>query len=180
MRIRPAAQRQGLIALPEHLPQLPRMIDAARRPEDLVAAQDDQRRKPALARPLGVGKAVLERVLRGHERNDPLARHVTPQIDHEVPEVVLFLRSDRAVGQEDEGSLPGETTHGVIGVDPGVHPLARRQLRAWRPQLRRKDRDVSAKSGQEIGDSHAIRNLQLGIYNDGVTPCLSDIPHCQL
>ena len=69
-----------------------------------------------------------------------------------MPEVVFLVGADRAVGEEHERSLLREPLHGMIGVNPGVHALARRQLRPRRPQLRRKDGRAGAKGSQEVGD----------------------------
>ena len=78
-------------------------------------------------------------------RRDSVARHVVTEIRDKVSQVVLFLRADGAVGEEDERALPRQPAHGVIRVDPRVHSLGRRQLRPWRPQLGRKDRRSGAK-----------------------------------
>ena len=140
MRVRPAAERDPVIAPAEHLAQLPRVLDAARRAHRFVAAEHDQRRKAVLMRALGVRQAVLERMLRRDERHDALARHVVAEIDHEMAEVVFFLGAHRAVREHDERALPRETADRVIRIDPRVHAFARRQLRARRPQLRREHR----------------------------------------
>ena len=52
--VRPAAERDGVIALAQHLPELPRVLHASRRADELVAAENDQGRKTALLRALGV------------------------------------------------------------------------------------------------------------------------------
>ena len=62
-----------------------------------------------------------------------------------MAQVVLFLRADGAVGQEDVGALPREPLHGVVGVDPRVHALGGGELGARRPQFGRKDRGAGAK-----------------------------------
>src|SRR5262249_7739774 len=93
VRIRPAAERERVVALAEHLAKLPRVLDRSRRRADrLVAAEDDQRGEAALVRALRVRQTVLERVLRRQERNDSFARHVTAEIRDQMPQVVLFLR----------------------------------------------------------------------------------------
>ena len=69
-----------------------------------------------------------------------------------MAQVVFFLGADGAVGQEDEGALPREPPHRVIGVDPRVHALARRELGPRRPQFGREDGRAGAKGGQEIGN----------------------------
>ena len=145
MRVRPAPERERVIALPQHFPQLPRMLDGARRADGLVAAEHHKRRKAFLMRALRVRQTVLERMLRCQKRRDPVARHVVAEIRDEVAQVVLFLRADGAVGEEDERALPRQPAHRVVGVDPRVHSLRVRQLRPRRPQFRRKDGGAGAK-----------------------------------
>ena len=70
------------------------MIDAARRADLLVAAEDDQRRKAVEVRAVGVREAVLQRVLRGQERHHVIARHVLAEVEDQVTEVVLLLGPD--------------------------------------------------------------------------------------
>jgi hypothetical protein len=62
-------------------------------------------------------------------------RHITPEIGHEVSQVVFFLQTDGAVRQEDGDILPRERADGVIRVDPRVHPFARTQLRPGRAKF---------------------------------------------
>jgi len=95
--------------------------------------------------------AVLQRVLRRQERHDPLARHIRAEVRDEMSQVVFLVRSDRAVGQEDERALAREPAHGVVGVDPGVHALARGELRERRPELCGEDRAARSKRGHEVG-----------------------------
>ena len=54
VRVGPPAERDRVIALTQHLPQLPGVLDRSRRADGLVAAEDDERGKPALVRALGV------------------------------------------------------------------------------------------------------------------------------
>src|SRR5438876_30646 len=117
------------------LPKLPGVLDAPRRADLFVAAEDHQRGKAVLVRPLGVRQAVLDRVLRRQEGDDALARHVGAEIDDEMPQVVLFLRPDRAIGEKNERPLARQTPDGVIRIDPGVHAFAGRELGARRAQL---------------------------------------------
>ena len=105
VRVGPAAERERVIALAQEAPQLPGVLHAPGRPDRLVAAEDDQRREAALVRAFGVRQAVLDAVFRRQKRHDALARHVGAQIDDEVPEVVLLVRADGAVGEEDERAL---------------------------------------------------------------------------
>ena len=150
MRIGPASERQRVVPFAQQSPQLPGVLDAARRADRLVAAEHDERREAVLVRPLGVREAVLERVLRRQKRHNPLARHVEAEIGDEMPEVVFFLRADGVVGEEDEGPLAREPADGVIGVDPGVHALARRQLRPRRSELGGEDRGVGSEGGEKV------------------------------
>jgi hypothetical protein len=87
-------------------------------------------------RAIRVGEAVVERVLARQERDDARPRNVTAKIDHEVAEIVFFLRPDRAVGQEDERACAGEAPDRVIRIDPGVHAGRGFELGARRPQFR--------------------------------------------
>ena len=64
-----------------------------------------------------------------------VARHVVAQVQHQVPQVVLFLRADGAVGQAHVVPTPHETADGVVGVDPRVHPRRRAELGARRTKF---------------------------------------------
>ena len=142
-----------MIALAQHLAQLPRVLDRPRRADRLVAAEHDERRKPALMRPVGVRQAVLDRVLRRQERDDALARHVAAEIGDEMPQVVFFGRADRAVGEEHERALARQPPDRVIGVDPRVHALRGRELGARRPQLRGKHGRTGTEGCEKIHGS---------------------------
>ena len=52
-------------------------------------------------------------------RRIAVARHVAPEIVHQVAEVVLFLEADRAVGETDRDVLPGEAADRVVFMDDG-------------------------------------------------------------
>ena len=67
----------------------------------LVAAEDDQRVEAVLVRAIRVRQAVVHRMLAREERHDAGPRHIDPEVDQQMAEVVLLLQSDRAVGQED-------------------------------------------------------------------------------
>ena len=58
-----------------------------------------------------------------------------PRFVDEMPEVVLFRRPDRAVGQEHVRAALREPAHGVVGVDPRVHAFGARQFRQRRAQF---------------------------------------------
>ena len=146
MRIGPSAERQARLVTPDGLAQLPRVGDAARRADRLVAAQDDERIEAVLLRTIGVRQAVVQRMLAGQERNHRRARHVAAEIDDQVPEVVFLFRSDGAVGEEHERAVAGEALHRVIGVDPRIHAGGRFELGARRAKLCGDDRIVSAKT----------------------------------
>ena len=163
VRVRPAAERERVIALAKHLPQLPRVLDRPRRADALVAAEHDQRRKPALVRAVRVRQAVLDRMLRRQERDDAIARDVEAEVGDEVAEVVFFGGADRAVGEEHERALARQPAHGVIGVDPRVHAFRGGELGARRPQLGRERPDGPAISKRRRGESIEIDLLLL--YN---------------
>ena len=120
------------------------MLDASRLPDALVAAEDDERLEAVLLRAIRVRQAVVERVLARQERDDLRSRHVAAEIDDEVPEVVFFLRSDGAVGQEDERAVARQAPDRVIRIDPGIHARRRFELGARRPQFRGDDRSARA------------------------------------
>ena len=161
VRIRPAAQRDRVIPLSQHLPELPRVLDAARGADPLIAAENDKRRKPALVGSLGVRETVRHRMLCRQERDDPLARNISAEIDDQVAEVVFFLRADGAVGEEDERARPCQSLHGVIGIDPGVHAFVGGQLGPRRTQLRREDRRSRAECGEQV---HRFAIRQRALY----------------
>jgi hypothetical protein len=144
VRIGPAAQRQPRDTSSDLGAQLPRVLDAARTANGLVAAEHDERAEPVLRGLLRVRQAEIERVFAREKRDHVVARHVAPHVRDEVTKIVLLLRSHGAVGQEDAGTLTGEAAHGVIRVDPRVHAVDRVELGARRTQLRGDDRDVSA------------------------------------
>ena len=104
-----------------------------------------------LVRPLGVGETVFERMLRGQERDNPLARHIETEIGDEMPEIVFFLRADGVVGQKHEGPSTGETSDCVVGVDPGIHSLVCRERRTRRTEFGGKDRGVGPQGGEKVG-----------------------------
>ena len=129
----------------DRLAQLPGMLDTPRLADVLVAAQHHERLEARLLRAIGVGDAISHLVLAGQERHDLRSRHVAPEIDHQVAEVVLFLRSDGTVGEEYERPVSRESAHRVIRVDPRVHAGGSFELGPWRPQLGGDDR----RAGQE-------------------------------
>src|SRR5205807_1036176 len=106
VRVRPAAECQPRLARANLLPQLPRVLDAARAADALVPAEDDERRKAMLPRLLCVREAELQRMFRRQERNDMVVRDVAAEIRREMPQVVLFLRADGAVGEEHADVAP--------------------------------------------------------------------------
>src|ERR1700754_5212120 len=100
MRIGPASQRQGVVALAQHLAQLPGMFDTPWRPDRLVSPKHHQGRKSVLVRPLGVRETVVEWMLGRQKRHDALPWHIEAEVGDEMPEIVLFLRPDGTVGEE--------------------------------------------------------------------------------
>ena len=83
VRVGPSAQRQMRLVFPDLLAQLPRVRDATRPANRAIAAEDDERGEAVLPRLLGVGEAVLERVLAREERNDPIAGDVGAEVGDE-------------------------------------------------------------------------------------------------
>ena len=84
---------------------------------------------------VGVVQAVRERVLRREERDHATAGHVVAEVGHQVPEVVLFLRTDGAVGEEHVRAVTRQAADRVVGVDPRVHAGSRTEGGARRPQF---------------------------------------------
>jgi hypothetical protein len=123
------------MALPNQLTQLPGVFHRPRPAHVLVAAEHDQGGEAVLHDLVGVAQAEVDRVLGGEEGNDALARHVGPEVGHQVAQVVLFLRAHGAVGHHHLHVAPDETTDGVVGVDPGVDAGRRLQFRSRRAQF---------------------------------------------
>src|SRR4029077_1808824 len=96
--------------------------------DPLVTAEHHQRRKSVLPRLLGIRETELHRMLGRQERDDVLACDVTPEVRHEMAQVVLLLRTHRTVRQEDAYIASGKAANGMVRVDPCVHPFARAQL----------------------------------------------------
>ena len=118
------------------------MLDAPRRTDVLVAAEDDERFESVLTGAIRIREAVLRRVLAREEGDDVRSRHVAAKVDDEMPEVVLFLHPDGAVGEEHERAVARQPAHGVVRVDPGVHARCRLELGTRRTQLGRDDARV--------------------------------------
>ena len=95
---------------------------------------------------LGIGEAIVERMLGREKRNDPITRDILTQIVHEVPQVVFFLRADSAVGEKDLDVQPCQAADRMVHVNPRIHAFDRSQLCSGRPQLRRNHVAVAAKS----------------------------------
>jgi hypothetical protein len=117
----------------------------------------------------GVRQTVFQRMLRREERHDARPRYVAAKIGHEVAQVVFFLRTDGAVGEEHEGVLPRQTPDCVVRIDPRVHALAGCELGARGTQLCREYRRTGTERGQKIciqgsrGSGGELRKLSL--YN---------------
>ena len=108
MRVGPAAKGQPVLVAPDPFTQLPGVFDTSRRSDVAIAAEHHQGLEAVLTGAIGVGQTVLFAVLAGQERNDVRSRHVGAEIRDEVPEIVFFAQSDRAVRQEHELALPGQ------------------------------------------------------------------------
>src|SRR4051812_15348652 len=141
------------------------MLDASSRADALVAPEYNQRLEPVVVRPIRVGKAVVQRVLAGEERDNRGSRHVAAKIDHEVAEIVFLFRSDGAVREEDEGARARQASHRVIGIDPGVHACGGFELRARWPELRRDHRAARTKVLEK--GLHRARSPVAHDYTDG-------------
>jgi metallo-beta-lactamase family protein len=89
-------------------------------------------------------------VLGGEKRDDSRPGHVPAEIGHQVPEVVFFLRADRAVGQEYERPISREPPDGMVGIDPRVHAFAGAQLGPWRAEFSAKHPSARAQLGQKV------------------------------
>src|SRR5207245_1158985 len=100
MRVGPSAKRERRHVRANRLAKLPGMRDATGRPDRSIAAKDDKRRKSLLPRTLRIPEAELERMLGREKRHHVIARHVGAEVDHQMPQVVLLARADRAVGEE--------------------------------------------------------------------------------
>jgi len=112
------------------------VLDAARHAERAVPPEHDKRGKTVLPRTLRIRNAVAERMLAREERHDPLPRHIGAEVRDEVSEVVFLRATHGAVGQEHVRAALRESADGVVGVDPGVHPLRTCQFRKRRTQFR--------------------------------------------
>ena len=139
MRIRPSAERQIGSVLPDVLAQLPRMLDAARRADVLVAAKHHERLESMLVGAIGIAQAPLQRMFRRQKRRDARTRDIPTEIAHQMAEIVFLLRADGAVGEEDECVVACEVLDRVIGIDPRVHACRGRKLGPRRTKLRRND-----------------------------------------
>jgi hypothetical protein len=140
--IGPSAEGQVRFARADGAAKLPCVLDRAGWTDVLVAAQHDQRLEVVVPCALGVGEAVLERVLRRQKRHHQVARDAGAEVGDQVPEVVLLLQPDGAVGEKDRDAPPREATDCVVGVNPRVHALRSGQLRSRGPKLRGDDRRV--------------------------------------
>jgi len=156
MRICPSAKREIGDALPDLLAQLPRMFNAPRRPDPLVAPKHDERFEPMVARPIGIRETVIDRMLARQERHDTGSRDVDAEIDDQMPQVVFFFRPDGAVGEKHKGTGAREAAHGVIRIDPRVAARRRLQLGARWAQLGGNDASTGSqlveKCRHEIGE----------------------------
>ena len=141
VRIRPAAKRERVIALAQHLPQLPRVLDRARHADALVAAEHDERRKTRsgarVRRTTGSTRvdASTSGTARCARAGTSLPRLMTRcrRLSSSSAPTALSVRKH-------ERALPRQPPDGVIGVDPRIHALGRGELGARRPQFRREHR----------------------------------------
>src|SRR3954454_11932867 len=120
MRIGPSPKCQVRHALPDLFPELPGMLDTSRRSDALVAAKYNERLEPMIASAIGIRQTIINRMLAREKRYDAGARHVSAEIDHEMPEVVFFFRTDRAVGEKHKRAVARQRADRVIRVNPRV------------------------------------------------------------
>ena len=144
--------------LANRLAQLPRVLDAARPAHVLVAAEHDERLEPVMHGLIAVAETELERMFGREERHDVGARGLRPEVGHQVPQVVLFLRADGAVGDHHAHVLARERADRVVGVDPRVDALGRFELGARRPQFDGDDRRVGCAKKVEKGTQGTINS----------------------
>jgi hypothetical protein len=86
-----------------------------------------------------VRQAEVEGMLGGQEWDDMIARDVVSEVGDQVAQIVFLLRTDRAVGEEHAHRAACQIAHGVVRVDPRVHPFARSKLCARWTEFRRND-----------------------------------------
>jgi hypothetical protein len=131
----PSTKRQVRHSLADLLAQLPRMFDAPCRPDALVPSEHHECFEAMIARAIGVRETVLNRMLARHERDDAGPRHVDAKIDDQVPQVILFLGTDSAVGEKHKRTGTCQAANRVVSVDPGVAARRGFELGAGRPKL---------------------------------------------
>src|SRR5207253_10678830 len=76
--------------------------------------------------------------------------HVVAEVRDEMPQVVFLLGADGAVGEEHEGALARQPPDRMVRIDPRVHALRGRELRAWRTQFGAEHRRAGSKCRQKI------------------------------
>src|SRR5439155_26805654 len=81
--IGPAAEKAPRVRLSQPRAKLPGVRQAARDPVVAITAENDEPRKARAARALGEPETVIERVLEGEERHDPLADGVPAEVGDE-------------------------------------------------------------------------------------------------
>lgn len=69
------------------------------------------------------------------KENHTLARRAVAEIGDEMSQVVLFVLSDRAVGQKDVRLTTGQPPNRVIRVEPRIDPGRGIELGSWRSEL---------------------------------------------
>ena len=135
------------------------------RPDVLVAAEHHQRRKTVVHDLIGVRQAELDRVLRGQERDDAIARDVVAEIGDEVAEVVFLLRADGAIGDHDAHVVARQRSDRVVecrSTRPCLRPIrappaaaGARRRRRW--STRREQREVGGQRGELQADACLLR-----------------------
>ena len=145
------------------LAQLPRVLDAARAADVLVAAEHDERREAVMRGLVGVAEAEIQRVLARQKRHDLCARDVGAEVGDEMAQVVFFLRADGAVGDHHAHVLPRQRSDRVIGVDPRVDAFGRFELRPRRTELAPA---IDVRWSEELAISESMRERVTESHHD--------------
>ncbi len=115
------------------------MGEAAWKPDRSVAAHDRQCLEARSGGPLGVDQTVLQGMLARQERNDGAPELWLADVGVEVREILLLVRADRVVGDQDEASVRDEPPHRVAHVDPRVDAGGPGEAGLGRAQLHRRE-----------------------------------------
>ena len=167
--IGPAAEGQIRRVGPELAPQLPRVFD---RPRDAHAARRRRGRRATRIRAGGRGRRTT-----GSSRAGACSSETAPRdraARHRRDSTTRWRRLSSSSARPPRCRSGRRTCRarsgadGVVGVDPGIHAVARRELSARRAQFGRDDQPTRTERVEE--EAHQWR-FPLGVYNtDDVTP----------